>query len=78
MLRREFVAWRGRLHTVPETAQKILVTLGGADSDNVTLKVTQALRQLEIDRLQIRVVAGPANPHIEELRQAAATFPGKI
>jgi UDP-2,4-diacetamido-2,4,6-trideoxy-beta-L-altropyranose hydrolase len=78
LLRREFVAWRGRLHTVPETAQKILVTLGGADSDNVTLTVTQALRQLEIDRLQIRVVAGPANPHIEELREAAARFPGKF
>ena len=78
LLRREFVHWRSRLHTVPETARKILVTLGGSDPDNVTLKVIEALRQLETARLQIRVVAGPANPHIDELGQAAAAFPGGL
>ena len=78
LLRREFIFWRSRLHTVPETARKILVTLGGSDPDNVTLNVIQALRGLEITRLQIRVVAGPANPHIEELRDAAAAFPGGL
>ncbi|MGH7931134.1 MAG: UDP-2,4-diacetamido-2,4,6-trideoxy-beta-L-altropyranose hydrolase [Candidatus Binatia bacterium] len=78
LLRREFIVWRSRLHTVPETARKILVTLGGSDHDNVTLKVINALRQLEIARLQIRVVAGPANPHIQELRNAAAVFPGRL
>jgi UDP-2,4-diacetamido-2,4,6-trideoxy-beta-L-altropyranose hydrolase len=78
LLRREFIVWRSRLHTVPETARKILVTLGGSDPDNVTLKVIYALRQLEIARLQIRVIAGPANPHIEELRDAAVTFPGRL
>ena len=78
LLRREFIFWRSRLHTVPETARKILVTLGGSDPDNVTLNVIRALRGLEITRLQIRIVAGPANPHIEELRDAAAAFPGRL
>jgi UDP-2,4-diacetamido-2,4,6-trideoxy-beta-L-altropyranose hydrolase len=78
LLRREFSVWRSRLHTVPETARKILVTLGGSDPDNVTLKVIQAVRQLEIARLQIRVVVGPVNPHLDELRDAAAAFPGRI
>ena len=78
LLRREFIFWRSRLHTVPETARKILVTLGGSDPDNVTLNVIEALRRLETTRLQIRVVAGPANPHIEELRDAAAAFPGRL
>jgi len=78
LLRREFVYWRSRLHTVPETARKILVTLGGSDPDNVTLKIIEALRQLETARLQIRVVAGPANPHIDELEHAAADFPGPL
>jgi UDP-2,4-diacetamido-2,4,6-trideoxy-beta-L-altropyranose hydrolase len=78
LLRREFVVWRSRLHTVPETAGKILVTLGGSDPDNVTLKVIHALRLLEIARLQIRVVAGPANPHIDELRDTTAAFPGRF
>jgi UDP-2,4-diacetamido-2,4,6-trideoxy-beta-L-altropyranose hydrolase len=78
MLRREFSIWRSRLHTVPETARKILVTLGGADPENVTLKVINALRQLEIGRLQIRVVAGPTNPHVDELRDSAAAFSGRL
>jgi UDP-2,4-diacetamido-2,4,6-trideoxy-beta-L-altropyranose hydrolase len=78
LLRREFMVWRSRLHTVPETARKILVTLGGSDPENVTLKVIQALHHLEIARLQIRVVAGPANPHLNELRDAAAAFPGQL
>jgi UDP-2,4-diacetamido-2,4,6-trideoxy-beta-L-altropyranose hydrolase len=78
LLRQEFIFWRSRLHTVPETARKILVTLGGSDPDNVTLKVIQALRRLEIARLQIRVVAGPANPHIDELCAAAAAFAGEL
>ncbi|HEY7558920.1 MAG TPA: UDP-2,4-diacetamido-2,4,6-trideoxy-beta-L-altropyranose hydrolase [Candidatus Binatia bacterium] len=78
LLRREFIFWRSRLHTVPETARKILVTLGGSDPDNVTLKVIQALRRLETGRLQIRVVAGPANPHIDELNDASAAFPGRL
>ena len=78
LLRREFIFWRSRLHTVPETARKILVTLGSSDPDNVTLNVIQALRRLEITRLQICVVAGPANPHSEELRDAAAAFPGRL
>jgi UDP-2,4-diacetamido-2,4,6-trideoxy-beta-L-altropyranose hydrolase len=76
LLRQEFVLWRSRLHTVPETARKILITLGGSDPDNVTLKVIEALRRLEIARLQFRVVAGPANPHLDELHEAAAAFPG--
>ncbi|HEX2227071.1 MAG TPA: UDP-2,4-diacetamido-2,4,6-trideoxy-beta-L-altropyranose hydrolase [Candidatus Binatia bacterium] len=78
LLRREFSVWRSRLHTVPETARKLLVTLGGSDPENVTLKVVQALRQLEMARLQIRVVAGPVNPHLSELSAAAAVFPGRL
>ena len=78
LIRREFMVWRGRLHTVPDTARKILVTMGGADNGNVSLRVINALRQLKIARLEIRVVAGPANPHIKELRDAAAGFPGRL
>jgi UDP-2,4-diacetamido-2,4,6-trideoxy-beta-L-altropyranose hydrolase len=78
LLRREFIVWRSRLHTVPETARKILVTLGGSDPENVTLKVIKALRHLEVSRLQIRVVGGPDNPHLDELRDAAAAFPGRL
>jgi UDP-2,4-diacetamido-2,4,6-trideoxy-beta-L-altropyranose hydrolase len=78
LLRREFAHWRSRLHTVPETARKLLVTLGGSDPDNVTLKVIEALRQLDTVPLQVRVVAGPTNPHVAELSDAAASFSGYL
>jgi UDP-2,4-diacetamido-2,4,6-trideoxy-beta-L-altropyranose hydrolase len=78
LLRREFAHWRSRLHTVPETARKLLVTLGGSDPDNVTLKVIDAMRQLETVSLQIRVVAGPTNPHITALTEAAVSFSGSL
>ena len=78
LLRREFRCWRRRLHKVPQTARNILVTLGGSDPDNVTRKVIRALRQLNSRGIRIRVVAGPANPHIDELRDAALAFPGEV
>ena len=53
----------------PETATNLLVTLGGSDPDNVTLKVLQALAELDVDGLQAKVVVGPANRNRETLKQ---------
>jgi len=67
LLREEFSTVSPR---EPEsTARKVLVTLGGSDPDNATLKVIRALRQLA--DIEAKVVIGPANPHAERLRQAA-------
>ena len=41
LLRREFWSWRGWQRKNPEIARKILVTLGGSDPDNVTLKILE-------------------------------------
>ena len=38
LLRSEFRSWRNRIRKNPDKAGKILVTLGGSDPDNVTLK----------------------------------------
>lgn len=70
LLRREFWKWRGWKREIPEVARKALVTLGGADPDNVTLKVIHALQQVDVDGLEAVVVAGGMNPHLEELRRA--------
>jgi len=53
-------------------AKKILVTMGGADSGNVTRKVMGALRLTKISGLKVDVVVGPANPHLAGLRSVAA------
>jgi len=39
LLRREFLRWQGYKREIPEIARKMLVTMGGSDPQNVTLKV---------------------------------------
>jgi UDP-2,4-diacetamido-2,4,6-trideoxy-beta-L-altropyranose hydrolase len=73
-LRREFWSWRGWQRETSEVARKILVTLGGSDLNNVTLKVVQALQQVEITGLETVVVVGNNNPH-ESILQAAILKP---
>jgi UDP-2,4-diacetamido-2,4,6-trideoxy-beta-L-altropyranose hydrolase len=68
LLRREFVAYRATAHAVPDKARKLLVTMGGADADNVAKKVIDALAGTG---LEIRVAVGGSNPHLSILREAA-------
>ena len=70
LLRREFLQWRGWRRQTPLEARKVLVTLGGGDPGNVTLKVIQALQEMRMDGLEARVVVGPSNPHFEVLDSA--------
>src|SRR5207249_1652332 len=54
---------------------KVLVTMGGSDPDNVTLKVIQALPQVEVQGLEATVVIGGTNPHYRELEAAILQLP---
>ncbi|MBL1198519.1 MAG: UDP-2,4-diacetamido-2,4,6-trideoxy-beta-L-altropyranose hydrolase [Nostoc sp. GBBB01] len=67
LLRREFWQWREWERSLPLVAKKLLITLGGADPDNVTLKVIQGLQQVEVEGLEAVVVVGASNPHYEQL-----------
>jgi UDP-2,4-diacetamido-2,4,6-trideoxy-beta-L-altropyranose hydrolase len=80
LLRREFLKWRGWKREIPEVARKVLVTMGGSDPDNVTLKVVQALQQVDMDGLEAIVVVGGSNPHYEELQSAVqdSRFPIRL
>ena len=64
MLRKEFLDYKGWQREIAPVAKKILVTLGGSDPDNVTLKVIQALIDLD---LHAKVVIGGSNPHLCEI-----------
>jgi spore coat polysaccharide biosynthesis predicted glycosyltransferase SpsG len=75
LLRREFRKWQGWKREIPVVAGKVLVTLGGADPDNVTLKVIKALKEITISDLEVKVVIGPANPNKETLEQEVASKP---
>jgi UDP-2,4-diacetamido-2,4,6-trideoxy-beta-L-altropyranose hydrolase len=68
LLRKEFMRYRGWQRDVPEAARKVLVTLGGSDSHNITKKVIDALAGTG---LEVRVAVGGSNPHLSSLREAA-------
>lgn len=68
LLRREFLQWLRWRREIPSMTKRILVTLGGADPDNVTLKIIQALRDLKIAGLEAIVVLGGTNPHCQHLK----------
>lgn len=72
LLRQEFWPWQGWQRTVPPTARRLLVTLGGSDPDNVTLKVLRALRYLNVEALEVTIVVGGSNPHYDSLQAAAS------
>ena len=70
LLRREFLNWQGWKREIPEVAHKVLVTLGGSDPDNVTMKVLKALSRIDIQGLEVKAIVGPSNPHFESLKNA--------
>ena len=71
MLRREFRSAARLGREIPEIGENVLVTLGGADPDNLSLKVIESLKQTGISDLHVKVVIGPANPYRIELEMAA-------
>ncbi len=66
LLRKEFWQWRKWQRYINPLAKKILVTLGGADPDNITFKVLQALSLFK-QELEIIVIVGASNPNYEQL-----------
>ncbi|MGB4096919.1 MAG: UDP-2,4-diacetamido-2,4,6-trideoxy-beta-L-altropyranose hydrolase [Acetomicrobium sp.] len=73
LLRREFLRWQGYKREIPEIARKMLVTMGGSDPQNVTLKVLQALKNIDIDGFEAVCVVGGSNPHYGALKDFVET-----
>lgn len=69
MLRSEFLIAQ-KTKTLPQKAKNILVTMGGSDPDNITLKILQAINQIDDPELDFKIIAGPGNPHIKILKEA--------
>jgi len=75
LLRREFKKWRGWKREIPEVARRVLVTLGGGDLDNMTLKIIEALKQIDMPGLEAKVIVGPANSNLHALQQETRGYP---
>jgi UDP-2,4-diacetamido-2,4,6-trideoxy-beta-L-altropyranose hydrolase len=75
LLRQEFLEFKRSPPDVPDSARRILVTFGGADPHNVTLKVLQALDELGDLAIDITVVVGASNPHGVSVQEAVDNSP---
>ena len=71
LLRREFWPWRGWQRPTLPAASRVLVTLGGSDPENVSLKVVQALSEMAEQPQETLLVLGSSNPHGRSLQEAA-------
>jgi len=78
LLRREFLKYRDYKRLVSNRAKNILVTLGGSDPDNVTLKIIEALKLLDEPDIMVRIIIGPANLHQETLRKSIVSAPFSV
>lgn len=76
LLRREF-RHAPRLHTrSPETvATKLLITFGGVDPTQASLKVLRALNSVPALALNLRILAGLANSNLNALAEEVAISP---
>ncbi len=73
-LRDEFMDARPR--PVPERVGRLLVTFGGTDAGNLTLKTLRAVGGLCRERgIAVSIVTGPGYPHKDELARLAASPP---
>jgi UDP-2,4-diacetamido-2,4,6-trideoxy-beta-L-altropyranose hydrolase len=70
LLRREFRQWREG--GTKQAGGRVLVTLGGSDAANLTLKVIHALEQIRPASIEATIVAGGSSPHTRSLESAAA------
>lgn len=70
LLRNEFAARQNRKRNTPAVARRILITMGGGDFHNQTLKVIRSIEHLEIENLEVKAVVGASNPHFADLQKA--------
>ena len=74
LLRKEFVQTRPPVRPYDQKANRVLVVFGGADPDNVTLKVLKALNTIDDSDMRVRAVVGGANPHMDLLRSESEAW----
>src|SRR5208283_5019151 len=71
LLRDEFLPWMNWERAIVTKARKILVTIGGSDPENLSLRIGECVAALGRAELEVAIVVGGSNPHIRSLEQAA-------
>ena len=75
MLRRQFAGWREWCREISPSGHRVIVTMGGSDPDNFTLRVLDALKVIQNEELEVVILAGGSNPHFAGLQAVVAKLP---
>ncbi len=67
LLRTEFSNYLNYKKSIKEVATNILVTLGGSDKNNYSLKVLKSINNIEDTSLNVIVLLGLKNPHKQSI-----------
>ncbi len=70
LLRREFSAWCDWKREIRPIGKRLLIIMGGSDPQNLTARVIEALRLVNLAGLSTTVVVGGSNPYFGELQEA--------
>ncbi|WP_082718148.1 UDP-2,4-diacetamido-2,4,6-trideoxy-beta-L-altropyranose hydrolase [Hydrogenibacillus schlegelii] len=68
LLRKEFWRWRHLDRKFSFQVRKLLLTMGGSDSQNLTSKVLQVIKQID-GSLEINVVIGASNSYLDIIQE---------
>lgn len=74
MLRPEFRKMRENLQKHNDIVKRILVLMGGADNQDMTSKVLQAIKMLEINNITVDVVVGAANKYYKKIKSIVSNI----
>ncbi len=77
LLRDEFRGWSVPRPAVAPRARRVVITFGGSDPDNVSLRVLDGLAAVA-GPLEVVLLVGAANPHQAALRAAAERSPHPV
>jgi UDP-2,4-diacetamido-2,4,6-trideoxy-beta-L-altropyranose hydrolase len=78
ILRPQFRKARGNLKKRDSGDNRILVFMGGVDSQNVTSKVLRAIHMLDRSDIALDVVVGNLNPYHDEIKILTSKIPNTI
>jgi len=74
LLRQIFLdPWPAR--PISHRVQRVLVTMGGSDPANVTMKALDALRSIADHLMEVVAVVGGSNSHLSQLKRQITSFP---
>jgi UDP-2,4-diacetamido-2,4,6-trideoxy-beta-L-altropyranose hydrolase len=76
LLRQEFIEAKKNLRKRTGEIKRVLVFFGGSDSTNETKKILIALKQINLEKIEVDVVVGGANPHHEIIHAICSDIAG--